>query len=231
MSFSTRLSAPRAATRAIKASWFNSIKKFLEIKIDHDAVAFGNIGLRLCHRLMRRASRPEAVAVLGECRVPTLLQDLRQRLLDESNPINKAPWKAPDPLLVGLGSSPPVRAGCGLLIGSAERRDQCLANAHAGSSRHRRWSFHRRPEPLCCLARAATHARGSLVRTPSPSDASLQPGFRAPFPPSTGSAPASPTSEASPCSLDVRVGWCRIFCRVPLMRCRSLLAAPSRSGL
>jgi hypothetical protein len=38
----------------------------------------------LGHRLMGRASRPEAVAVLGKRRVPLLLENLQQRLLDQS---------------------------------------------------------------------------------------------------------------------------------------------------
>ena len=42
----------------------------------------------------------------------------------------------------------------------------------------------------------------------------------------TGSAPALPTTEASPRSLDIRVGWRRVFCRDPLMRCRSYLPLP-----
>src|SRR5262245_19184971 len=71
MSLSTRLSATRAATRAISA-----------VEINHEAVASGNVALRLGYRLMGGASRTEAVAVLRERRVPTLLQDLQQRLLD-----------------------------------------------------------------------------------------------------------------------------------------------------
>jgi hypothetical protein len=42
----------------------------------------------------------------------------------------------------------------------------------------------------------------------------------------TGSAPALPTTEASPRSLHGRVGWRRIFCRVPLMRFRTYLPLP-----
>src|SRR5210317_344886 len=36
------------------------------------------------HRLMRRALRTKAETVLGECGIPILLQDLKQRLLDET---------------------------------------------------------------------------------------------------------------------------------------------------
>ena len=37
------------------------VEKFFEIKVNHDAVAFGNVSLRLGHRLMGGASRSEAV--------------------------------------------------------------------------------------------------------------------------------------------------------------------------
>src|SRR5467141_4393904 len=40
--------------------------------------------LRLGYRLMRRAFRPEPVTVFGECRVPSALQNLHHRLLDQS---------------------------------------------------------------------------------------------------------------------------------------------------
>ena len=49
-----------------------------------NAVARGNVLLRLGHRLMGGASRSEAVTVLGERRVPLLLENLQQRLLDQS---------------------------------------------------------------------------------------------------------------------------------------------------
>src|ERR1700741_2240603 len=57
---------------------------FLEIKVNHDAVARGNVSLRLGHRLMGGASRSEAVTVLGKRRVPLLLENLQQGLLDQS---------------------------------------------------------------------------------------------------------------------------------------------------
>jgi hypothetical protein len=56
----------------------------LEVEIDNDAIAFGNVALRSGYRLVGGASRTEAVAVLGERWIPTLLQDLQQRLLDQS---------------------------------------------------------------------------------------------------------------------------------------------------
>ena len=201
----------------------HSIKEFLEIKIDHDAVAFGNIGLRLCHRLMRRACWPEAVAVLGECRVPTLLQDLQQRLLDQSIDDTRHA-ELPDPAVGLRYLHPPDRLRP---IGSAEQLGPnvwpMLTQVARGD---RRWSSHRRPEPLCCLARAATHARGSPARTASSMRCIVAAGLSGSITAMTGSAPALPTSEASPRSLDIRVGWRRVFCRDPLMRCRSYLPLP-----
>jgi hypothetical protein len=43
-----------------------------------------DIPLRLGHRLMGGSSRTEAVAILGERRIPTLLQNLQYCLLDQS---------------------------------------------------------------------------------------------------------------------------------------------------
>ncbi len=61
----------------------DSVEKFFEIKIDHDAVALGNVSLRLGHRLVGRSPRSEAVAVLGERWVPSFLENLQQGLLDQ----------------------------------------------------------------------------------------------------------------------------------------------------
>src|SRR5260370_3757832 len=62
----------------------DSIEEFLQIKIHAPAAAFGDIRLRLCHRLMSRPSRPEPVAVIGKRPVPPPLQNLHHPLLDES---------------------------------------------------------------------------------------------------------------------------------------------------
>jgi hypothetical protein len=59
------------------------VEKFLEVQIHHPAVAFGLILLRLFHRLMCRSLGPKPIAVFGERSVPTLLQHLHHRLLDE----------------------------------------------------------------------------------------------------------------------------------------------------
>src|SRR5690348_2208358 len=60
------------------------VEKFFEIKVNHNAVARGNVSLRLGHRLMGGASRSEAVTVLRKRRVPPLLENLQQGLLDQS---------------------------------------------------------------------------------------------------------------------------------------------------
>ena len=62
----------------------STFQKFFEIKVDHNAVARGNIALRLGHRLMGRAPRSEAVTMPGKRWVPLLLQNLQQGLLDQS---------------------------------------------------------------------------------------------------------------------------------------------------
>src|ERR1700757_1234753 len=61
----------------------DSVEKFFEIKIDHDAVALGDVSLCLGHRLVGGSPRSEAVAVLGECWVPALLENLQHGLLDQ----------------------------------------------------------------------------------------------------------------------------------------------------
>src|SRR5258708_24992559 len=62
----------------------NSIEKFLQIEINHPAVAFGNVPLCLRYSLMRRSSRSKTVAVIGKCWVPLPLQNLHHRLLNEA---------------------------------------------------------------------------------------------------------------------------------------------------
>ena len=60
------------------------VEEFFEINVNDDAVARGNVLLRLGHRLMGGVSRSEAVTVLGKRRVPAFLQNLQQGLLDQS---------------------------------------------------------------------------------------------------------------------------------------------------
>src|SRR5215472_7569721 len=47
-------------------------------------MACGDVLLRLDYRLMRRTFRPEPVAMFRECRVPSALQYLHHRLLDQA---------------------------------------------------------------------------------------------------------------------------------------------------
>src|SRR5262249_6192086 len=149
-------------------------------QVDHDVEALGDIPLRLGHGLMGGTSWAEAVAVLGERRVPTLLQNLQHGLLDQSVD-DTGDAEFPDPA-VRFGYLDPFDRL--RLVGPPPAMGiVCLANAHEGSSWRRRWSPHQCLEPLYFLERVATRARGSLARTPPPSSASLQPGFRALPPP------------------------------------------------
>jgi site-specific DNA recombinase len=60
------------------------VEELLQVDIYNDGVTGRDIGLRLLHRLMRRAPRPKAKAHLGERSVPVRLQHLHHRLLDEA---------------------------------------------------------------------------------------------------------------------------------------------------
>jgi hypothetical protein len=62
----------------------STFQEFFEIKVNYDAVARGNVLLRLGYSLMSGASRSEAVTVLGKRRVPAFLKNLQQGLLDQS---------------------------------------------------------------------------------------------------------------------------------------------------
>src|SRR4029077_9049828 len=62
----------------------DSIKELFQIEIDHPSVALRDVLLRLSHSVMRRSTRSKPVAVLGKRRVPSLLQNLHYRLLDEA---------------------------------------------------------------------------------------------------------------------------------------------------
>jgi hypothetical protein len=84
MSFNSRLSSTRFFDLAHQFVVIDSIEKLLQVEINHPAVAFRDVLLCLGHCLMRGSSRSKAVAVIGERRVPLLLQNLHHRLLDES---------------------------------------------------------------------------------------------------------------------------------------------------
>jgi hypothetical protein len=74
---------PRGDARH-QAVMIDPVEKFFEIKVNHNAVALGNVSLRLGHRLMGGASRSEAVTVPRKRRVPSLLENLQHGLLDQS---------------------------------------------------------------------------------------------------------------------------------------------------
>jgi hypothetical protein len=52
------------------------VEELRQVYIDNELIALGDVGLRLCHRLLGRSPRPEAVAVLAERRVPQRLEPL-----------------------------------------------------------------------------------------------------------------------------------------------------------
>jgi hypothetical protein len=62
----------------------NSVEELLQVELNHPATACSDIPLCLCYRLMRRFPWSKTIAVIGKVRVPPLLQDLHDRLLDES---------------------------------------------------------------------------------------------------------------------------------------------------
>jgi len=88
----------------------NPVEKFFQVDVNDVAVTLGNVALRLGYRLMGGASRAEAVTVLGERRVPLLLENLQQGLLDQ--PVDDA--STPSFLIPpsGLGISTRL-TGCG----------------------------------------------------------------------------------------------------------------------
>ena len=62
----------------------DSIEEFLQIKINAPAVARGDVLLRLCHRLLGRAPRPEAVALVGKPHLPDGLEHVAECALHDS---------------------------------------------------------------------------------------------------------------------------------------------------
>jgi hypothetical protein len=67
-----------------QAVLIDSLERSFEININHDAVALGNVTLRLGCCLMGGAPRSEVVAARGERRVPPLLENLQHSLLNQS---------------------------------------------------------------------------------------------------------------------------------------------------
>jgi hypothetical protein len=60
------------------------IEELFEIDVHHPAPARLHVPLRLTHRIVRRASRPESIASLGKRGGESRLQDLEDGLLDEA---------------------------------------------------------------------------------------------------------------------------------------------------
>jgi len=60
------------------------VEEFGQVNIHDEPIAFDDVGLRLRHRLVSGAARPEAVAVLAECWVPQRLKPQQDCLLDHT---------------------------------------------------------------------------------------------------------------------------------------------------
>jgi site-specific DNA recombinase len=83
----------------------DSIEEFFQIEINHPAVALRNILLRLCHGVMRRPTRSEPIAVLGERRIPLPLQNLHHRLLvKRSSTVGMPGFRTPLPSGFGIST-------------------------------------------------------------------------------------------------------------------------------
>src|SRR5450755_2581930 len=96
----------------------HSIKKFLQIKIHTPVVVRRNILLRLCHCLLSRPPRPEPITAFGKRSIPSALQNLHHRLLNESIQ-HRRDAKLSHPFSVRLGDfHPPHRLRC---ISSAQQ--------------------------------------------------------------------------------------------------------------
>ena len=62
----------------------DAVEERLQINVHYPAVSLSDSGLCVAHRLVCVAPRPKAVAVCVEVSFPVALDDLGQRLLDES---------------------------------------------------------------------------------------------------------------------------------------------------
>jgi hypothetical protein len=102
------------------------VKKFGQVDIYNKPVTFDDVGLRLRHCLVSGAARPEAVAVLAECRVPLRLKSLQDRLLDHT--IDHG-WNAEVGVSrrPGSGFSPDAPAAAGNAPGEVDFRSQTSA--------------------------------------------------------------------------------------------------------
>jgi len=123
---------------------------------------------------MGRAPRSEAVTMPRKRRVPLLLQNLQQGLLDQS--VGDARHAELSDPTVRLGDFDPLD-GCGWWFPRAVETE-CLASAHPGSLWRRRWSSHLRQRCPGSVERVSTLLRDSLGCTPPPLIVRSQPGFR-----------------------------------------------------
>jgi site-specific DNA recombinase len=200
----------------------HSVEEFLEIEVNHDVVALGNVALRLGHRLMRRAPRSEAVAMLGKRRVPSLLQHLQHGLLDQS--VDHARHAELSDPAVRLGYFDPLHRLW--LVGSVEQLGpyawpvltQVVLGVVDGHPIHPAlpWFLLTRFHALWRFSRSHTSSMSCSV-TAGLSGA----GFAA-----SGSTLRDPTTGASPRPFGSEASECWAFCRFPLMRSQSYLPLP-----
>ena len=179
---------------------------------------------------MGRATGSEPVAVLRERRVPAALQDLQDRLLDQAIQHGGDAELAHPSVRLGDFDSPHRLR----LVSPVEQLfPDGLASAHAGSPGSRRWSCHRRRDCPGWSGLVATPLRGSLVRTPPPSETSPVAGLSGPRFAAGDSVPSRAASGVSPrLSVMKASGSCRywIFGRMSPMS-REAYWPLHRSGL
>src|SRR4029077_12048600 len=159
----------------------DSIEEFFQIEVDHPSVALRNVLLRLSHGVMRRPTRSEPLAILGERRIPSPLQNLHHRLLDKSGPARLG-RQAFAPLRHPASGFPPVSPVSVRRSRSAIAPDW-TASAASGSCRVYRPSSGRRPRSPCCFSLAAMLPSSLLVHIFPPRFDSCWLGVRAHSPP------------------------------------------------
>ena len=141
------------------------VEELLQVDVHDKAVAGRDVRLRLRHRLMRRAPRPEAEARLGERPVPVRLQHLQHRLLDEAVEHRRdaeRPQCRPMPS-VSRRAVPAAACKCLRAVGPGS-----WASAPSGRSADHRHSCRRSPAaPLLRFTRANAFFRFSRSTTAS----------------------------------------------------------------
>ena len=122
------------------------VEKLLEIQVHTPAIAGRYILLRCLHRLMRRASGSKPVAVIGKRPVPSALQHLHHRLLDESIQ-HRRDAKLSHPPRPAWGFPPASPAA--VYRSRSTAVPEWLANAVSGALATAGRSSHPRPHSLC----------------------------------------------------------------------------------